>query len=102
VPKNNLSVALNQQLRLLGEVVSVGGHYQYVSSRLGDAADLSFRLPSYQLVGLFAQWQVNDKTQLSANIDNLFDESYIASSYNELWAYPGAPTQFKLGLTYDF
>ena len=53
-------------------------------------------------MGLFAQWQATERTNVSLNVDNVFDESYIASSYNALWAYPGAPTQFKLGITYDF
>ena len=102
VPKNNFSFALNHNTRVFEQDIKVGGHYQYISDRLGDPVNLSFNLPSYQLVGLFAQWQATERTNVSLNVDNVFDESYIASSYNALWAYPGAPTQFKLGISYDF
>ena len=102
VPKNNLSVGLNHDLSLFAQEIKIGGHYQYVSDRLGDPADLTFRLPSYQTVGLFAKWRATERTTVSLNVDNVFDEQYIASSYNALWAYPGAPTQFKLGVSYDF
>ena len=102
VPKNNVSVSLKHDTRVFDQDVTIGGHYQYISDRLGDPADLTFRLPSYRLVGLFAKWQATQRMAVSLNLDNIFDETYIASSYNALWAYPGAPTQFKLGLTYDF
>ena len=102
VPKNNLSIGLNHDLNVFAQDIKIGGHYQYVSDRLGDPADLTFRLPSYQTVGLFAKWRATERTTVSLNVDNVFDEQYIASSYNALWAYPGAPTQFKLGVSYDF
>ncbi|UJX25527.1 TonB-dependent siderophore receptor [Pseudoalteromonas sp. CF6-2] len=102
VPKNNLSIGLNHDLSVFAQAIKIGGHYQYVSDRLGDPADLTFRLPSYQNVGLFAKWRATERTTVSLNVDNVFDEEYIASSYNALWAYPGAPTQFKLAVSYDF
>ncbi|WP_404341757.1 TonB-dependent siderophore receptor [Pseudoalteromonas mariniglutinosa] len=102
VPENNVSLALNHDTRLFAQDIKIGTHYQYISDRLGDPADLTFRLPSYQLIGVFAKWQANERTSVSVNVDNVFDESYIASSYNALWAYPGAPIQFKLGVSYDF
>lgn len=102
VPKNNFSASFNHDLTLFSQELKVGGHYQYVSDRLGDPADLTFRIPRYQLVGLFAKWRATEQTTVSLNVDNIFNEKYIASSYNALWAYPGAPTQFKLGVSYDF
>ena len=35
-----------------------------------------------------------------ANVDNIFNEHYIARSYNAIST--GAPTQFKLSVGYDF
>ncbi|MBE0377209.1 TonB-dependent siderophore receptor [Pseudoalteromonas prydzensis] len=102
VPENNFSLSLNHDTRVFEQDIKIGGHYQYISDRLGDPADLTFRLPSYQLVGLFTKWQATQRMAVSLNLDNIFDETYIASSYNALWAYPGAPTQFKLGISYDF
>lgn len=102
VPKNNLSLTLSHQTALLGKELELGASYQYTSSRLGDAADLSFRLPSYQLVGVFGQLNLTNQTELNISINNIFDENYAQSSYNALWVYPGAPTQFKMSLAYNF
>ena len=50
VPKNNLNLTLSHQMAVLGKELELGASYQYTSERLGDAADLTFNLPSYQLV----------------------------------------------------
>ncbi len=42
VPKNNLSIGLNHDLSLFAQDIKIGGHYQYVSDRLGDPADSHF------------------------------------------------------------
>ncbi|MCG7567956.1 TonB-dependent siderophore receptor [Pseudoalteromonas sp. CnMc7-15] len=102
VPKHNAAVAINHALTLWQQDIKVGAHYKYNSDRLGDPADLSFRIPSYQLVGLYAKWFASQQLSVALNVDNIFNEHYIASSYNAMWAYPGAPTQFKLSVGYDF
>ena len=102
VPKNNLNLTLSHQTALMGKELEFGASYQYTNSRLGDAADLSFRLPSYQLVSLFGQLNLTNKTELNVSINNIFNEDYAQSSYNALWVYPGAPTQFKMSIAYNF
>ena len=102
VPKNNLNITLNHQTVVLGKELELGASYQYTSERLGDAADLTFNLPSYQLVGIFGQVNLTERTKLNISVNNIFDEEYAQSSYNALWVYPGAPTQFKMSLAYQF
>ncbi|WP_064662796.1 TonB-dependent siderophore receptor [Pseudoalteromonas sp. MQS005] len=102
VPKNNLNLTLSHQTALLGKELELGASYQYTSERLGDAADLTFNLPSYQLVGIFGQVNLTERTKLNISFNNIFDEEYAQSSYNALWVYPGAPTQFKMSLAYQF
>lgn len=102
VPKNNLNLTLSHQTAVLGKELELGASYQYTSERLGDAADLTFNLPSYQLVGIFGQVNLTERTKLNISVNNIFDEEYAQSSYNALWVYPGAPTQFKMSLAYQF
>jgi iron complex outermembrane receptor protein len=102
VPKNNLNLTLSHQAVVLGKELELGASYQYTSERLGDAADLTFNLPSYQLVGIFGQVNLTERTKLNISVNNIFDEEYAQSSYNALWVYPGAPTQFKMSLAYQF
>lgn len=102
VPKNNLNLTLSHQTALLGKELELGASYQYTSERLGDAADLTFNLPSYQLVGIFGQVNLTERTKLNISVNNILDEEYAQSSYNALWVYPGAPTQFKMSLAYQF
>jgi len=102
VPKNNLNLTLSHQTALLGKELELGASYQYTSERLGDAADLTFNLPSYQLVGIFGQVNLTERIKLNISVNNIFDEEYAQSSYNALWVYPGAPTQFKMSLAYQF
>jgi len=104
VPKNNLNLTLSHKTALLGKELELGASYQYTSERLGDAADLTFNLPSYQLVGIFGQVNLTERIKLNISVNNIFDEEYAQSSYNAfaLWVYPGAPTQFKMSLAYQF
>ena len=102
VPKNNLNLTLSHQTAVLGKELELGASYQYTSERLGDAADLTFNLPSYQLVGIFGQVNLTERTKLNISVNNILDEEYAQSSYNALWVYPGAPTQFKMSLAYQF
>ncbi len=102
VPQNTVSAVLKQELSLGGFEFNTGINFRFVDDRLGDAADLSFRLPAYQTYGLYCSWQASDSLKLTLNADNLFDKRYIDSSYNALWAYPGEPRTVKVSLSYGF
>lgn len=102
VPEQTASLVLKQDLNEFDIDGHIGLSWRYVDSRLGDSAMPSFELPSYQLVGLFANTYLNDNLSLGVNIDNLLDEVYIANSYSALWAVPGEPRNFRVSVKYEF
>lgn len=102
VPKHTASVILKQDLNRLSIDGHLGLSWRYVDSRLGDSADPSFQLPSYQLLGLFMNTHLSDNLSLGVNLDNLLDKHYIASSYSALWAVPGEPRSIKVSVSYEF
>ncbi|WP_186296121.1 TonB-dependent siderophore receptor [Shewanella algae] len=102
VPKHTGSVILKQDLNDLSIDGHIGVSWRYVDSRLGDSADPSFQLPSYQLLGMFFTAWLGENLSLVINVDNLLDEHYIASSYSALWAVPGEPRNIKVSVSYEF
>jgi iron complex outermembrane receptor protein len=102
VPKQTASLVLKQDLNPFSIDGHLGLSWRYVGSRLGNSADPNFQLPSYQLIGLFAHTYLSDNVSLGINLDNLFDEHYIASSYSALWAVPGEPRSVRVSMSYEF
>ncbi|MFB2651507.1 TonB-dependent siderophore receptor [Shewanella seohaensis] len=102
VPKHTGSIILKQDLNDLSIDGHLGLSWRYVDSRLGDSADPSFQLPSYQLLGMFFTTRLGENLSLALNVDNLLDEHYIASSYSALWAVPGEPRNVKVSISYEF
>lgn len=79
----------------------VGTNLLYVGQRQGNYID-SFTLPSYVTVGLTSYWQASKSLKFKFNIENIFDEEYIASSYDRSWLTPGSPRGFNVSMTYKF
>ena len=52
--------------------------------------------------GSIASLDLTDRFQLSGEIDNLFNRTYYANSYAQLWVTPGAPRTFNVRATYRF
>ena len=102
VPKHTGSIILKQDLNDLSIDGHLGLSWRYVDSRLGDSADPSFQLSSYQLLGMFFTTRLGENLSLALNVDNLLDEHYIASSYSALWAVPGEPRNVKVSISYEF
>lgn len=102
VPQHTGNLVLKQDLNDFSIDAHVGLSWRYVDQRLGDSADPSFQLPSYQLLGIFMNTHLSDNLTLGVNLDNVLDEHYIASSYSALWAVPGEPRSIKVGLSYEF
>ena len=62
----------------------VGGHIRLVGERDNSGFD-DIILDEYQLVNAFARYQLNKSSEISAKIENLFDEDYeTASGFNTL------------------
>lgn len=90
---------------LMGAEASAGftAGATYVSET-GGILERSVRLPAYTLAKTAAYVKVRNVT-VSANIDNLFDETYFTPSaevYKEVAVMPGLPRMFRVNLAYRF
>jgi iron complex outermembrane receptor protein len=103
VPRHSANLLATQQFALDTGTASVGGGVQYVGERLGDVAVSSqFTLPAYTTARLLASYSPNVKLRLALNVENLFNRSYYASSYSQLWVAPGAERTVTLHAHYRF
>lgn len=103
VPRHSANLLATQQFALAPGTASVGGGVQYVGERLGDVAvSSSFTLPAYTTAKLLASYSPNAKLRLALNVENLFNRSYYASSYSQLWVAPGAERTVTLNAHYRF
>ncbi|OFA06016.1 ferrichrome-iron receptor precursor [Janthinobacterium sp. HH107] len=103
VPRHSANVLATQQFALGTGTASVGGGFQYVGERLGDVAVSSqFTLPAYTTARLLASYAPNARLRLALSVENLFNRSYYASSYSQLWVAPGAERTVTLNAHYRF
>ena len=103
VPRHSANLLATQQFALASGTASVGGGVQYVGERLGDVAVSSqFALPAYTTARLLASYSPNAKLRLALSVENLFNRSYYASSYSQLWVAPGAERTVTLNAHYRF
>ena len=103
VPKNSASIVLTQNFALGSGMASLGGGVNYVGDRLGDVATSStFELPAYTVFRLISSYAPSKKTRFSLNVDNLFNKSYYASSYSQVWVMPGATRTVSLNVRHSF
>ncbi|RXK12798.1 TonB-dependent siderophore receptor [Halarcobacter mediterraneus] len=102
IPKHSAGVLLMWEDTLANNgSYGIGSNILYVGKRQGNYIN-SFTLPDYVTVGLTSYWQANENLKFKLNIDNIFDEDYIASSYDRSWVTPGSPRSFTLSMTYKF
>ncbi|AEK61977.1 TonB-dependent siderophore receptor [Collimonas fungivorans] len=103
VPKNSANLLLVQDFKLGDGVASFGGGANYVGERSGDVAVSSnFKLPAYTTYKMIASYKPTKKLRVSLNIDNLFNKTYYASSYSQLWVAPGTERTVTLKAQYKF
>ncbi|UGQ38645.1 TonB-dependent siderophore receptor [Janthinobacterium sp. PLB04] len=103
VPRHSANLLATQQFALATGTASVGGGVQYVGERLGDVAvSSSFTLPAYTTARLLASYSPSAQLRLALNVENLFNRSYYASSYSQLWVAPGAERTMTLHAHYRF
>ena len=77
---------------------SVTAGAAYVGDRAGAIDASGLRLPSYWKAKAAVDYDLTPNVTLRAEVDNLFNERYAASSYSPVWVYPGAPRAFKASL----
>nr|WP_316629026.1 TonB-dependent siderophore receptor [uncultured Brevundimonas sp.] len=69
----------------------------YVGDRAGALAD-PVRLPAYWKAKAALDYGLTRQVTARVEVDNLFDERYAASSYSDLWIFPGAPRSIRASL----
>ena len=101
IPKHQGNILLFKNFAIGDHEAMLGAGVNHVGKRLGQTA-ANFYLPSYTIAKLLASVTINDQFKLSANVDNLFDKKYYASSYAALWVQPGTPRSFTVRGTFNF
>ncbi|MEH3036449.1 MAG: TonB-dependent siderophore receptor [Sphingomonas adhaesiva] len=101
VPKHQGNLLLFKSFPVADREVTLGAGVNHVGRRLGETGT-QFFLPAYTLVRLTGSIEVSPGVKLNADVSNLFNEQYYASSYAALWVQPGAPRAFNVRATFNF
>ncbi|MCX2861085.1 TonB-dependent siderophore receptor [Paucibacter sp. PLA-PC-4] len=106
VPKHSANLMLVKSFSLWGNAATLGLGLNHVGKREGAVAPLAasedFKLPAYTSIKLISSYQLASKLRLSLDIDNLCDKLYYASSYSQIWVYPGNGRKLTLTAQYKF
>lgn len=102
IPKNKANLTAMHFLNVAGHDAKIGASVTYVSDRLGETIDPDYVLPAYTTVKLFGSINFSEQLSVNADIDNLFDKEYYASSYSALWTQPGPPRTARISVKYAF
>ncbi|WP_151638797.1 TonB-dependent siderophore receptor [Noviherbaspirillum aerium] len=111
IPRLNGSLlAMYEDALANGTRYGIGGGFTHSASRLGEARTQAqanagrpaFELPSYTVARLAAYWRLSPTLRLSLDVENLFDKTYYASSFQRTWVSPGNPRTVVLGLQAKF
>jgi len=96
---------------------SFGAGIDYLAKRPGDLAQAftslsrpgsiirqqpSFYLPARTLVSVKVGYKIDAHWRAQLNVDNIFDEEYLAASTARNTVFPGTPINPKLSVTYTF
>lgn len=101
IPKHQGNALLFKTFAIGNHEAMLGAGVNHVGRRLGETAT-TFFLPSYTIAKVLGSVTINEQFKLSANVDNLFDKKYYASSYAALWVQPGMPRSFTVRGTFNF
>lgn len=101
VPEHQLSLQLVKSGELHGKAIKFGGGLLYVDNRNGFFGT-DFELPSYTTARAFVNYQVTNAIGITAEVNNLFDETYYTNSFADAWVQPGTPRNVKFSASYKF
>ena len=103
VPRQSANLILTRRFMLGDGVAIVGGGLNYAGERFGNiAASSRFTLPGYTTARFISSYAPSQRIRIALNIDNLFNKTYYASSYSEVWVNPGVERTATLNLHYKF
>ncbi|MFZ2997937.1 TonB-dependent siderophore receptor [Sphingobium sp.] len=101
IPKHQGNALLFKTFDIGSNKAMLGAGVTHISNRLGQTA-ANFYLPSYTIAKVLGSVTFNEQFKLSADVNNLFDKKYYASSYSALWIQPGMPRSFTVRGTFNF
>jgi iron complex outermembrane recepter protein len=101
VPKHSGSLLAMYEDGFAAGRYGFGAGVTRVGERSGNALD-TFDLPAYTTARLMAYWKPSKDLRFSLDVENLFDKSYYASSYDVSWVTPGTPRTITLGMQTRF
>ncbi|MBS4019242.1 MAG: TonB-dependent siderophore receptor [Dechloromonas sp.] len=101
VPKHSGSILAMYEAGFKDGRYGFGGGATYVGKRSGNALD-TFELPAYTTARLMTYWKPSQNLRFSLDVENLFDKTYYASSYDVYWVTPGTPRTLTLGMQMRF
>ncbi|KYL34101.1 ligand-gated channel [Pseudoalteromonas agarivorans] len=101
VPEHQLSLQLVKSGELYGNAIKFGGGLLFVDERNGYFGT-DFKLPSYTTARVFVNYDVTDAIGVTAEVNNLFDETYYTNSFADAWVQPGKPRNVKFSASYKF
>lgn len=78
--------------------IGIGAGVTYVGERPGDDVASGFRLPDYVTARVNLSYRLTRALTAHLDVENLFDEYYIESSYSDVWITPGAPRTVRARL----
>ncbi len=103
IPDNTAKLFTTYTLPYLNEALTIGGSLRWQSKIYSDETRPNFvdtfTQNSYTLVDLMARYKINDNLLLNFNLNNLFNEKYHLATTN---SYYGAPTNFRVGVKYNW
>lgn len=102
IPKHQANLLVTKGFDLGGAgKLTIGGGLNYVGKRLGETAT-TFYLPGYTLARALISYEPAENIRVGVDVTNLFDKTYYASSYSQLWVQPGTPRTVTGRVTFSF
>ena len=98
VPENMLSLWNNYEF---SEKLSLGLGFVYQSEQFASLSN-TVELPSFTRVDVAAYYQVNEKTSVQFNIENLLDEEYFSAAHNDNNITVAEPVNARVSVSYKF
>lgn len=103
VPRNSANLLVSPTFQLGAARASLGAGLNYVGERRGDVGFSSdFTLPAYTTARLMSSYSPSRKLRFSLNVENVFDKTYYASSYSQVWVAPGTARTVTFNVQYKF
>ncbi|MBF7073109.1 TonB-dependent siderophore receptor [Glaciecola sp. MH2013] len=98
VPENMFTLWNNYAF---SDKLSVGLGYIYQSEQFTSLSN-AVELPSFSRVDVAAYYQLNSKTSIQLNIENLLDEDYFSAAHNDNNITVAEPVNARVSLSYTF